>query len=285
MNRERTIGLAAMLAGALALAATLPAMARRLREHNERADFQRFAFQRINEEEFSLLGKPARVAFVTRASPTGESAPDAVTIEWSGETVTIPAGGRSEARLPGLLKVDDWLQVLQMRELERGASGVAPKPDGTRVIVVARRPAPGADDSRYVNRKGWLYEVVELRRPDSAAQGALPAPSPVVRAGRKDPAPLVSDFTQTDAFARWTINFAALPNYERTWQYAAALAVTPRLSYPRNKFTDDGLAAMSWTWPAAGFGVLGVVVGGALVASSRVRRDGSRLRPATPLGV
>lgn len=279
MNRERTIGLAAMLAGALALAATLPAMSRRLRDHNERADFQRFAFQRINEEEFSFLGEPAHVALVSGTA----SAPESVEVRWGGETVTIPAGGRSEARLPGLLKVDDWLQVLQMREIERGPHGVAPKPDGTRVIVVARRPAPGADDARFVNRKAWLYDVVELRRPDGPEPEPLPTPEPVLRAGRKDPAPLVSDFVRTNAIARWTINFAALPNYERTWQYAAALAVTPRLSYPRNKFTDDGLSAMAWTWPAAGVGVLGVVVGGVLVASSGVRRGAGR-RPATLLG-
>lgn len=283
MNQERRIGLGLALAGAALLALTLPTMSRRLRAHNERASFQRYAFQQINDERFEFMGEPGSVRLVNAEGASGGA--QGVEIAWRGETLRIASSGRSEARLPGLLKVDDWLKVLQMRELERGEAGVAPRDSGTRIIVVARRPASGADDAKYVDRKGWVYDLVELRR-SGASEAPAPLPSPGTErgGGRKERAPLVNEFNQTEAFARWTVNFAALPEYERTWQYAAALAVTPRLSYPRNKFTDDGLAAMGWTWPAAGVGVLGVVCGAVILGASTVRRERLGARFRAPIG-
>ena len=55
-------------------------------------------------------------------------------------------------------------------------------------------------------------------------------------------------------------------------EYAAAIEVTPPLHRPRNVFTDTGLNALDWTWPAAGTAILGAMVGGLILASSFARR-------------
>lgn len=270
MVRTRIIGVLLLALGAMGLAFAVPTMVRRVRAHNQDASFQRWAFQPIQDDEFEFSGEPIRIEVAPAAG---------VRASWRGETIELPSGGRTDPRLPGLVKAGDWMQVMEMRPLERvGTAPDAPlapahDADDSRLILVARRPAPGASDERFVNRKGWVYEIVRFRRPGEAPDEPLREPAPDKRG-----APTLNAFTHTDAVSRWTINFAALPNYERTWQYAAALAVTPRLGYPRNKFTDDGLHAMAWTWPAAGVSTLSLVAGLTALASGRVSRE--RLRAA-----
>ena len=103
---------------------------------------------------------------------------------------------------------------------------------------------------------------------------ALPEPSKTLTNAYGRPATVtpVSGFESGEAWARWTFNMAALPDYEQTIQYAAAIEVTPRLHRPKNVFTDTGFRAMDWTWPVAGTAILGVLAGGLMVASTFVRR-------------
>ena len=283
---SRILG-AALLAGAtLALAFTIPAMVERLERHNQQADYARFAFGRIDTPSFNFAGLPVEIR------DTEQRGERFIEIAWRGETHRLRASGRIDDRLPDLVKYEDWLQVYEIAELPAppgsAAPGYAATPDAdtatdpqrpTRLVITARHPpgsvvaAPGADADTWAvtARREWLYELIELRRPDDPP--SQPLPEPTIDPTRRAPSvPPVSDFTTTDAFARWTFNFVALPEYQRTWHYSAALGVTPQLKYPRNKFTDDGMTAMHWTWPASGAAILAAVAGLCLLASANVRR-------------
>lgn len=262
------IGVSLSLTGVLGLAVALAGMAGRLRQHNRDADFPRwkFADAAVNPE-ILYAGEKITISDGTASEGAAE-----VRVTYRGETLGIPIGGRNQDKLPGLLRYSDWLQIFEMQET-RGRGLAGHDADArSRLVLVARQKAPGENDDKFVNRRAWVYDVVEFRLPGDAspAPEALPEPAKDARAERAGAAPLAR-FVATDAFARWTVNFSALPNYERTWQYAAALAVTPRLSYPRNKFTDDGMTAMTWTWPAAGVSGLALVVGLIVTAGSFVR--------------
>lgn len=256
-------------ASVVALGVALPSMALAIREHNRSAQFDRFAFQRIQDDAFEYMNLPVRVSVIEAVG----AEPASVSVAWRDETLLIPLSGKDESRLPGLLRFESWLRVYQVRTLPPGVhpsdAVLSPaSPDDTRMIFVARHPSPGGDE-KYVDRKAWTYEMIELRRSDATRDAeALPAPMPTARG-----TPPEATFEATGAFARWTLNFAALPSYERTWQYQAALDVTPSLAFPRNKFRGDGMSSVGWTWPVAGLGVLGLLAGLMRLASCFVKRD------------
>ncbi|MDI9637748.1 hypothetical protein QM565_18625 [Geitlerinema splendidum] len=265
--------LALIGASLVALGAALPSMVYAIRDHNREAQFDRFAFQRIQDDSFEYVGLPVRVG-------VGESGDEgrAVEVSWRGETLRVPLTGKDDERLPELLRFESWLRAYQVRTLPAGVDPqqaiLSPStPDDTRMIFVARHPSPGGDE-KYVDRKAWTYEIVELRRPDATREPEpLPAPKPVARG-----TPPETTFEATEAFARWTFTFAALPSYERTWQYQAALDVTPSLAYPRNKFRGDGMSSVGWTWPLAGLGMLGLLAGLVRLGSCFVSREAVRRR-------
>ncbi len=268
----RTVGVGLMILGALGLSLSLAAMADRLGRHNREADFPRWKFaDALTAPEITYAGEPISIA--DGKTETGDPA---VTVTYRGESISIPVGGRNQDRLPGMLRYSDWLQIFEMEQTRGRAHARKGHEEGApaRLVLVARQPAPGESDAKYLNRRAWVYDIVEFRKAGFEAATptpeALPAPAPDARAVRTG-APPTSEFTLTPAFARWRVNFSALPSYERTWQYAAALSVTPRLSFPTNKFTDDGMAAMDWTWPAAGFSGLSIVVGLIVTAGTLVR--------------
>ncbi len=254
----------------VALGVSLPSMALSIREHNRTAQFDRFAFQRIQDDAFEYMGEPVRVRV---AAGEGESGAGVIEVVWRGETAKIALSGKDEDRLPGLLRFESWLRVYQVRTLPAGvdpsAAVLSPAtPDDTRMVFVARHPSPGGD-AKYVDRKAWTYELLELRRLDATREPEpLPKPAPTTRGTSPE-----ATFDVTGAFTRWTFNFAALPSYERTWQYQAALDVTPSLAYPKNKFRGDGMSSVGWTWPLAGLGMLGLLAGVIRLASCFVERD------------
>lgn len=271
MNRAftRRIGAALVAASICGLALIVPELSRRLAAHNERANFERYAFNPIDLAAFDFAGQPVRFADVEHR---GERVLD---VSWRGETSRIRLSGRVDDRLPGLVKYGAFLKVYEVARIETGELDTHTP---TRLVVAARHPpAWGDPDGRpAAARREWVYELLELRRPDDVPPQPLPPVRTEEEGGPRVRGPVVpvSEFELSDAFARWRFNFVALPEYERTWHYAAALGVTPKLQYPRNKFTDDGMRAMDWTWPASGAAILTLVAGLALLGSSFVKRKG-----------
>ncbi len=271
-RQTRILGAALLVASLGALALTLPQMVERLREHNRATGASLFKIEPALDPEFSFRGEPVRVEDVRNGDARS------LTVHYRGDSFSIALDGAVDDRLPGLVKYESFLRffsIASARPVER-EEAVAYEQQPWRLFVAARHTPPGENPETWgaVERKKWQYEIYELLPAGAAAPEPLPEPSgTLVNAyGKLASVTPVSGFESSEAWARWTFNMSALPDYERTIQYAAAIEVTPPLHRPRNVFTDTGLNALDWTWPAAGTAILGAMVGGLILASSFARR-------------
>lgn len=267
----RILGAAILTASLGAFLLTLPPMVRLLRAHNSAADVALFKIEPVMDPALQYHGDTMRI------EESDGAAGRALTISWRGERIPIRLDGFVDDRLPGLVKYDKYVRVLSIavagREDET-EEALALRP--WRLFIAARHPPPGEDPETWgaVDRKKWRYEIIELLPEGASAPAPLPELSTTLTTpyGRPPSTMPESAFEANDAYARWSFNMAALPDFERTAQYAAAIEVTPPLHRPKNVFKGTGLEAMEWTWPAAGVSVMGMVVGGLLLASTAVRR-------------
>ncbi|TVQ30672.1 MAG: hypothetical protein EA376_12515 [Phycisphaeraceae bacterium] len=250
-KRTRLIGLALLLTGAALLAVSLLAMSQRLEGHYAEADAPRWSVQPIFDQTFVHAGRKGAV----HAAP--EAAAPSITIEWGESSVRLPVTGRDDARLPQLLQHQEWLRVLRLAEvkgdqkqLEEGLQSGAIVP---RLVVVARAPAPGHDPETWgqARYKDWKYTFLELK-----ADGSI---------------------------ERSEQNYRALANQPHTWEFVAAMNVTPSLhtpamrasspmSYPNYGPIRSAIGAMGWTWPVAGLSVLLTSTGLLIVGSTFVAK-------------
>lgn len=252
MNRltsPRAIGLLLAFLGIVGLSVSLPAMARRL--SNRGLPVVWFA-EPIGEETFKFAGEPVEVRTV---EPPDGSARPRVQIDYRGrsESFEIEEGTREDPRLPGLLRHDDWLRVLLLAE---GASseadldaGIARGDIRPRLVIAMRLPAEGFEPGSWgaVRRKEWRYRFVEL----------LPASTSPDQAMRT----IETTYAEIDALGDPSLQRDSERRGD-VWQYYAMQHVTPpTLVRSRNRPIDDAMQAMGWTWPAAGFGVVGLVAG------------------------
>lgn len=241
----------ALVVGAVAtLSVAAPEMVSRLRERRDQSPLVRWATKPVADEAFSYRGDPVRVA--TTLGDSGGS----VDVVWRGHTERLPITGRDDPRLPGLLRHNDWLRVLeivQVRGLQTPESALASGDSESRLVVVARAPAPGYDPDTWgqVREKEWSYTFVELLPDGTMRRSSMPL-------GEIEP---------------------------RTWQDAVALQVTPELQrnaalqltsttlHPgRREGVDESFRALGWTWTAAGLAVLAGVVGAAMFGASFISR-------------
>lgn len=266
----RILGAVILGASLGAFAFTLRPMVLLVRAHNREADVALFKIEPVQDPNFQFKGETVRI----EESPTESGR--ALAIHWRGEQIPVRLDVVDD-RLPGLLRYEKSVRVLSIAVANRDdADDEAIEQRPWRLFIAARHTPPGEDPASWgaVERKKWQYEIIELLPLGAPEPGPLPALSSTLTTayGRKPSTTPVSEFTATPAYARWSFNMAALPDFERTVQYAAAIEVTPTLHRPRNVFTDTGLEAMAWTWPAAGVSILGMLVGGLLIASTFVER-------------
>jgi hypothetical protein len=100
-----------------------------------------------------------------------------------------------------------------------------------------------------VDRKAWRYEILEF------APVGVETDGPMIRVHE--------------------IPYDELPELERTWQYAAALNVTPPLKFPKLKDpmkSNRGLNGVTWPFPVAGSAILVGSLGLIVLSGSFVRR-------------
>jgi len=248
--RLRFLGLLLAIGGLVVLCISIPAMLERLSEQRRLSARPYIWFgEPVTESPYFLDGEPVTFETVTRASTATEPSRDVLVITYRGRTAELPVAGRDDPRLPGLMRYGDWLKVLPMAEgsgsttkVSEDVAAGALKP---RLIVAARYLADdyAPDSWGTVRRKEWRYRFVEL---DPAAP-----PEEAIR---------TSDFIYAD-----------LEKQPLLWQYQAMLQVTPPLMYPRNRFIDDNMHAMGWTWPAASLSIMSILIGLTLVGASFVR--------------
>lgn len=269
-GRIRTLGLVLVVASLALLVVSVIAMAKRLSTRPDMAERPMVWFnEAVNAESFIFQGEPIEVRTIA-ADQAGVTGPGpAVEISYRGATERLEIGGRDEERFPGLMRHEDWLRVMPMAEGRAGSQDeliemlrrgdVRP-----RMVVAARYPAAGFDPGSWglVRRRDWRYVFLEFKPggpPEQAIERAettyreieqLFAPGP-----RDKP---VEGITEAEKLAR-------------QWQYYAMLQVTPAPLYrAKDKVVEQGMSAMGWTWPSAAAAVIGLMVGGTLVLSTRV---------------
>jgi hypothetical protein len=272
-STARIVGGALVLASLGALAFTIPNMVTRLRTHNREAGASLYKIEPVLDAQFEFHEEPVRVEEV-RADGAAT-----LHVHFRGEAIPVALDGHVDERLPGLVRYENSVRFLSI-----AAAGPASDPGSAsfklkpwRFFVAARHTPPGENPETWgaVERKKWQYEVIELLPAGSPTPEALPAPSATLTNAYGQPSSVtpVSEFlasidAEGGGWAKWSFNMAALPDYERTIQYAAAIEVTPALHRPRNVFTNTGFAALNWTWPAAGVAVLGGMIGILLLAGT-----------------
>lgn len=250
----RLIG-GSLIVGAVAtLAVAAPEMVARLRERRDHAPLVRWATKPIADESFKYRGDPVRIT--TTPSEDGGS----VEVSWRGHAERLPITGRDDPRLPELLRHNDWLRVLeivQVRGMQTPEQALASGQSESRLVVVARAPAPGYDPATWgqVREQEWTYTFIELLPDGTMRRSSMPL-------GAIEP---------------------------RTWQDALALQVTPELQrnaalqitsttlHPgKGEGVDESFRTLGWTWTAAGLAVLAIAVGSALFGASFISRGGPR---------
>lgn len=272
----RILGAAMILASVGALAVSIPAMARQIRASNAGRDLPFFGTRSPPPDALPFVDGVAVFAWgVGRGTaPVAMTLADegrTLDVEYRGESRAVPITGAIDERLPGFARFrDGQLKLVVISEERPGAPGApdAPAASGApsdeardadpldRLILavrVEREVRPDEDPSEMagvVDRKAWRYEFLEF------APVGVETGGPMIRVHE--------------------IAYADLPEWERTWQYAAALNVTPPLRFPKLKdpmSSNRGLNGVTWPFPVAALAVLGAAAGFAVLGGTFVHRD------------
>ena len=193
--------------------------------------------------------------------------PVALLVHWRGQSVRFDLGGRDEPRLPGMLRHEDWFRLMPMVEGRADNHGellrlFEENKTHPRLIAAARYPAAGYDDQTWglVRRREWRYRFAEFKV-DGPPEASIrtwdttygKVESAVAPGPHDKPVEGLTDEQRN----------------ELAWQYDAMIQVTPSpLFRAKDKVVQQGMDAMSWTWPVAGVSVMGMVIG-ALVTFGR----------------
>lgn len=278
MPRARAIGLLLVALSAVALVISLPAMARQIRAHNADRDLPFYGMRSPRPDAIPFVDGKAAFTWGVGAGEaavnvTLDDANNRLLVEYRGETGSVPITGVVDERLPGFARFRDnqiRLVVLSEERPARKADGeLTSEPASPDRLVLAarieREVREGEDPSEMagiVDRKAWRYQILEF-----TPVGVEPPDGRMIR---------THEFTYAD-----------LPEMERTWQYAAALNVTPALKLPKLKDpmgSNRGLDGVGWPFPAAATALLVGVVGVAMVGGSFVGRK-PRTTAGKPTGV
>lgn len=215
------------------------------------AEREQYVFSPVASRGFEYAGRA--VALTDVPEPTGAGGVG-VAVRYGDEELVLPATiepGREE--LPGLVRHEDWLRVLRfvprggrtMADLERA---IAAGEVRDRIVIVVKRPRSVDSRTGHVWRKEWSFDFYELTPEGGFRVERLHYPTN--RAGHEPKAGQLAP---------------------GSWQLEAALMLMPAGTRPARSFTDDAIAAMGWTLPAAGVSLLGLTFALAFALSPRGR--------------
>lgn len=250
----RVAGLAAVVGGLSLFAAAGWAMAQRLGALREQDPIKLHFFIPIDADRFPHLGR--EVSIDTLDTPGGPI----VEVRWGDSVERLPVAGRDVPGLGPIVRHNDWLRVMLLagdadRSTADPLSLLADGGSGSRLVVAARAGAPGLDPETWgsAHYKDWVYTILTF-----------------------DPAGGIERSERT---------YRELSREPHSWEFAAAMNVTPALhtpamrssspmSYPNYAPVRSAMNSMGWTWPAAGVSVLALAAGAMMLGASFVsRRD------------
>lgn len=251
MTRATAIILAGLLAAA-AIGAGISA-ARRVSTYHRENPREQFAFFRVNARDFVYAGRP--VTLRDESGPTGKT----LLVTYGDDKLSLPVVIPKDPRLPALAPHEDWMGVLRfasstnmdLPELQAKMNAGEVR---DRLVIVTRTPEPGTDPSTWgeINKHRWTFDFYEFLVEGGFAHQKMAFPNKRAR----------------DKAEREGRELAVPQLKEKTWEFEAALMITPKTDGPNPEFRNDGLAAMGWTLPAAGFATIGMIAM-LVVAASR----------------
>lgn len=284
MNRLVRMGAAILVVSSAGVAVATVFMARRVASFNATLPEQ-FLFKTQTAREFSAFGHPVTIEDATLdSSPTAGGQPQsAVRVTYGDASVTIPVIAPKVKGFKDLTTYEESFRVLSFAPIKEGKADIKPFSDENwRAVVVAREQRPGFDQDTWgeVRVKDWTWAVYELK-PD----GTIAGPRTIQYRDRRGRTP-------AEVYARDELKKAGKPvpqlpeqggqrltNVEpideRTWEWQAALFTLPKMQVSRYRYRTDavdgsaGTPGMGWTFPLAGFSVLGVVAGFGLIMAGR----------------
>ncbi|MBL8990078.1 MAG: hypothetical protein JNJ48_00705 [Phycisphaerae bacterium] len=261
-SRLGTAGWAVTLGSALLFLVSGVAMALRIRDYHDASPPPQFYFKAATDRSFDVDGVP--VSITDEKTADGRAA---VRIRYGPDEAIVPVIAPPIEKFKDLTGYEESLRVLAFAPMVAGR--VQAEIDGkpaVRLVIVVRHPAVERenDPSALVGSKLWTFELIELVR------GATPrlARRTMQFRDRRGELPAL----KADGAA------GVLPIEERTWEWQAALWAMPKLYASRYKYKSDAVDGMGWTLPGAGFSMLGVIVGAALLMAHKAERP--RAAPA-----
>jgi hypothetical protein len=236
------------------------AVARQYKEHGR----QLFVFQPVEERHFRFAGRDVAID-----DAVGDAGQLIVRVTYADDSLTLtPTIEPGPPELPGLERHNDWLRVMQIAPArgmtqaqfeERLASGeITP-----RLVVLVRRPPPGADEGTYAKvwRSDWRYEFEELLPTGGFDHQILRHPT-----GDDPPAP--------DELVPGTWQFEAALG---SWGFDPMAVIAPHAT-PSAQSARDAIRASGVALPLASLSLLTFVVSLA-VAFAPARTTSSESQP------
>lgn len=234
---------------------------------------------RIDVPSFEFLGVPCEVrvdpdeSLADAAGKFPAGVAPALVVSWRGQEARFDFGGRYDPRLPGMLRHEEWFKLLPMVASDKGSNAKLNEAMNRgeikpRLIAAARYPAEGFDEGSWglVRRREWRYKFAEFLV-DGPAEESVRRWDTTYREIERVAAPGPHD--------KPAEGLTEAERYDRLWQYDAMIQVTPSTLFrAKDKVVQEGMSAMSWTWPLAGVSVMGIVIGSMLTFGAGVGRRG-----------
>jgi hypothetical protein len=281
ISLPRWFGPTLLAASIVGLGVSSWAMANRLADRPALKSRPHYWFNtRIDAEKFDFLGVPCEVTLdPAPGTPNGpdahgkfpEGVKPALVVSWRGQTIRFDFGGRYDPRLPGMLKHEEWFRLLPMLASDGGSNeklleAMRNHEIKPRLIAAARYPAEGYDEGSWglVRRREWRYRFAEFL-PEGPPEQSIKTWDTTYKSIERVVAP--------GPYDKPVEGLTEEQRREILWQYDAMIQVTPTTLFrAKDKVVTEGMSAMSWTWPAAGLSVMGIVIGAMLTSSAGVSR-------------
>ncbi len=249
MNRAAASGLALALVSAVAFVACGWFMAGRITRYYKDTPPPAYKFEPVMGRSFTAFGHPADLTDTVDAQGN-----HALRVRYGAADTLVRVHKPPVVGRPQLDAYQGWLSLLAFGPLTDGKLDLAR--ESARLVLVWRNAAPGHDDAMggLVDRNRWTFGVLEFNRDGTLSERLLQFP--MKRGTGLDSAgkPRLADISPE-------VTARVQPIMQRTWEWQAALFVIPKLHISNYRYTADATTALGWTLPAAGFSMLGVLVG------------------------
>lgn len=251
MTNQRRIALLIAILALGVFAWSAYELSRFVRNYNRDNPPPIYYFYPIGISEFEYAGQRATIRDEITELGTG-----LVNINYADESISIPVGvplTEAERLIPGIAKHQSWLRIaLKREESSFDADRMRALEDQKKLegdlVVIARRPSPGADPETFGQMsRDWTFEFHTFLPEGGFKTERLVYPESVrafnkrkkEAAAKGEPVP-----TRRDDELK-----------EGSWQFAGAMSVMPPSSTPKHLFTQNALVFAGWRWPVAGFSI------------------------------